>query len=720
MSELMYPNLFSPLTIRGKTYRNRILVSPIGPEIPNEGADGAMSDQAIDFYHSIARGGCARVVTGENDVIYGGAVHGMWAYCEGNPTDRFRESIRRYADACHREGALAFTSFGHMGVYGRYEDPDHPNPMDLLKNLPPELEGALPPASPDYVPKDKNGVPYKFPDKIIGPSDMVLNEPYDGYSRESVIMVSHNGTVVHGATIEQMNEFADAFVHVATVAKECGLDGIVMHSGHGFMFAPWISERLNKRTDEYGGSFENRCRFPIMVLERIRAAVGEDFILEMRWSAEEWAAPLTGHKAFDHMLGVGDTIRFLQELDKRPGLLDVVHVTAGLHYNALYNSRCISNFYYPEGLNVAAAAAVKAAVKNIRVGVVGGMTDPALCEEVIRDGKADFVIMARQLLIADPDFPNKAREGKPEFINTCQRCAECRAEGHCTVNPVNYMMASDEQRFFQKDSAGKKLVVVGGGFGGMKAAEFALERGFAVTLFEKERELGGVMRYVDHDEFKTVFSRYKDNVAARVAEMGADIRLGQAATPELVAAERPDAVIVAVGGTVSPFPFPCEPGANVLDAVTAYLHPELVGQRVAVVGGGLTGTEAAIHWGDQGRAVTLVSRSPKILKKFGGPGSSPFASAETYLVMLEKKYVRVLEGYACDSVTREGVNTTSKNGGLFIPADTVINASGMRADPEGCHAFDGTAPVVIPIGDCVDPKFVGNATFGAWQAVRSL
>ncbi len=718
---MMYPHLFSPLTIRGKTYRNRILVSPIGPEIPNEGEGGVMSDQVIDFYHSVAHGGCARVVSGENDVIYGGAVHGIWAYCEGNPTEAFKDSVRRYAKACHDEGALAFTSFGHMGVFGRYRDPNHPSEPPKMPEMPPELIGTMPPPPPEYIPKDKNGVPYKFPDRIWGPSDMVIHEPYDGYSRlRDTGMDNHDGTVVHGVSVEQMNEFADAFAHCASVAKECGLDGIVIHSGHGFMFAPWISERFNHRTDEYGGSFENRCRFPIMVLERIRAAVGEDFILEMRWSAEEDAEPLTTYKAFEHMLTVDDAVKFFQVLDQHPGLLDVAHITGGLHYNSLYNSRTISNFYFPEGLNVAAAAKVKAAVKNIKVGVVGGMTDPALCDQVIADGKVDFVIMARQLLIADPEFPNKAREGYPEDINTCQRCAECRADGHCTVNPVNFMTANDDKRYIKKDVSGRKLVIVGGGIGGMKAAEYAARRGFDVVLFEKENELGGILRYTDHDRFKTVLHRYKDNVAKRIARMGVDIRLGQAATPELVKAEQADAVIVATGGSAAAFPFPCEEGAQVLDATYADLHADEVGHNIVIVGAGLTGTEAAIHWADEGHHVTLLSRSPKILKKFGTPFASPFASVETYLIMLENTGVDVWEGYACDHVTKDGVTAKHDGEEVFFPADTVINASGMRPDETGCHAFDDCAPTVTTIGDCVNPKFVGDATFAAYQAVMAL
>ncbi len=742
MSELMYPHLFSPITIRGKTYRNRILVAPLGAEIPNEGADGVMSDTAIRFYRRVAAGGCARVMSGENDVIFGCAVHGMYPFCEGVPTEAFKDSFRRYARACHEEGALAFTSFGHMGVFGRV----FPNGVfDLSALMPkggapgpegmpeppggPMTEGpapfsggpfdGMPPMAPPYVPKDRNGVPYKYPEKIYGPSDMIIEVPPDGYSQPSFLgMDDHNGMQVHGVTVEKMNEFADAFAHCARVAKECGLDGINIHSGHGFMFAPWISERFNKRTDEYGGSFENRCRFPIMVLQRIREAVGDDFIIELRWSGEENGKPVVPFEAFEHMIHIEDTVRFFQELDKHPGLVDVAHISAGLHYNALYNSRTISNFYYPEGLNLEDAAKVKAAVKNIRVGVVGGMTDPALCEAAIADGKVDFVIMARQLLVADPAFASKALEGRPEDINNCLRCASCRVRGHCTVNPVNLMLASDEECSPGPQVSGKKLVVAGGGIGGMKAAEFAAERGFDVVLFEKEGELGGILRYTDHDRFKTTLKRYKDNVAKRLEKLGVDVRLNQAATPEAVAAEKADAVIVATGGIPAEASFPCEAGANVIDVTAAYLHPERVGQNVVVVGAGQSGCEAAIHWGDQGKKVTLLSRSPQILKGFAG--SSPLASVETYLVMLDNSKVELHRACACAGVTGEGVRAVGPEGEAFFPADTVILAGGIRPDPGAAEPFAGTAPAVTAIGDSTHPALVGDATFAAWQAVRAL
>jgi NADPH-dependent 2,4-dienoyl-CoA reductase/sulfur reductase-like enzyme len=484
------------------------------------------------------------------------------------------------------------------------------------------------------------------------------------------------------------------------------------------MFSQWVSRRFNKRTDKYGGSMENRARFPIMCLQRIREAVGDDFILEMRFSGEEGISPLTDRKFFKDITTLEDAIGFFKELDKYPGLLDIAHISGGNHTVPILNTRVIANCYFPMGPNVEEAAAIKKAVKNIKVGVVGSLADPQLCEDVIASGKADFVIMARQLLIADPAFPNKALAGEDEKIDNCLRCIVCRANGVCAVNPVNLELGDIDKLHIKKVANPRKVVIVGGGIGGMKAAEYAAEAGHSVVLFEKEAELGGILRYTDNDRFKADIKRFKNNMALRLNKMGIDIRLNTEATPDMVKAENPDAVIVAVGGKHVTLPVPGADGPNVFDSISGYLHPEKVGDTIAVIGGGLTGCEVAIHWADQGKKVVLISRSPGLYRKLlAGRG---MASIDTQLVWLDKLKVEIHKGCACTEITPEGVKAVGKDGEIFFPADTVINATGMNANPEGSTAFDGTAPVVTAIGDCVNAGLIGDAVSAAYNAVTGL
>jgi 2,4-dienoyl-CoA reductase-like NADH-dependent reductase (Old Yellow Enzyme family)/thioredoxin reductase len=711
MSSPKFPHLFSPITIKSTTFKNRILVSPMG--IEEHGEAGIMSERAAQYYDEVARGGCARVCSGENDVIFGSAVHGMYDFFVEQPGEKFKASIRRYVDVCHKHNALAFTSFGYMGVYGRnYPAIFGNNDLEALRQM---NRGRL----VDKVPTDAKGAPYKLPARAYGPSTLIIAEPYDGLTVRDKYTPSNDGKVIEGMTEEMMNKLADSFAHCAGVAREVGLDGIILHSGHGFMFSQWVSRRFNKRADRYGGSMENRARFPIMCLQRIRKAAGNDLIIEMRFSGEENISPITDRKYFEDMLTIEETVAFFKELDKYPGLLDIAHITGGAHALPVLNVRTTANSYFPMGLNVEAAAAVKKAVKNIKVGVVGSLSDPQLCENIVASGQADFVIMARQLLIADPAFPNKASAGEDEKINSCLRCVICRANGFCAINPVDLMLGDCDKLHIKKTGNPGKVVVVGGGIGGMKAAEYAAEAGHSVILFEKEARLGGILRYTDNERFKSDIQRFKNNLETRIKKMGVDIRLNTAATPELAKIESPDAVIVAVGGQHATLPVPGANGPNVIDSISSYLYPEKVGKTVAIIGGGLTGCEAAIHWADLGRKVILISRSPELFRKVHPRGPAD-GSVNTELIWLDRLKVEIHKGCACTEITPHGVRVAGREGQIFIPADTVINAAGINADPERASAFNGTAPVVKAIGDCVNAGLIGDAVLAAHNVIVNL
>jgi 2,4-dienoyl-CoA reductase-like NADH-dependent reductase (Old Yellow Enzyme family)/thioredoxin reductase len=709
MSKLKYPHLFSPITIKGKTFKNRILVSPVG--IDERGEAGIMSERAAQFYDEVASGGCARVCSGENDVTFGSAVHGIYYFFVEQPSEKFKASFRHYVEVCHKHGALAFTSFSYMGVYTRNYSELGSSDLEVMNRM---SRGQL----VYSVPTDSKGVPYKLPTHGYGPTAMIISEPYDSITLKDPMFPGNDGKVVEEMTEDMMDQLANAFAHCASVAKEVGLDGIILHSGHGFMFSQWVSRRFNKRTDKYGGSMENRARFPIMCLQRIRKAVGNDLIIEMRFSGEENISPITDRLFYPDMVTLEETVAFFKELDKYPGLLDIAHISGGCHAIPIYNVRTTASSYFPMGPNVEAAAAVKKALKNIKVGVVGSLSDPQLCEDIIASGKADFVNFARQLLFADPAFPNKALVGEDEKIDNCLRCVTCFHNGLCAVNPVNLMLDDVDKLHIKKSANPRKVAIVGGGIGGMKAAEYAVEAGHSVVLFEKEASLGGILRYTDNERFKVDVKRFKDNMAVRLKKMGVDIRLNTQATPEIIRAENPGAVIVATGGKPAKLPVPGADGPNVLDSVFSYLNPEKVGKTVAIIGGGLTGCEAAIHWADQGKKVILISRSPQLLRKATGGG--PGQNLNTVLIWLDKLKVEIHKGCACTEITPMGIKAVGRDGEIFIAADTVINASGMDSDPRGSSVFDGTAPVVKAIGDCVNAGLIGDAVLAAHNAIVDL
>ena len=714
MKSQRYPNLFSPIKIKNKTFKNRIMVSPMGLDEPyHEGEAGVMSEEAIFFYRQIAAGGAGRICTGESDVVYGSAVSGHYSFFMEEMPPLLVKRIHEYAAACHEYGALAFCSFNHMGVYAR-TSAGRSGRSPILPGKPDEEKGGPPPAVPLYK---KDGTQYTLPEKAYGPSELIINEPYDGVTSRLLEMDNDNGKHIFEMDEKMMNEIADAFARCAANAQKCGLDGMVIHAGHGFLFSQWVSRRFNKRTDEFGGSMENRARFPIMCLKRIREAVGDDFLIEMRFSAEENISPVCEEDFIPETVTIEEAAAFFREIDKYPGLLDIAHITGGLHTVPVYNIRTTANSCFPMALNVKGAAAVKAAVKNIKVGVVGSLSDPDLCEEIIAQGKADFVILCRQLLFSDPEFPKKAEEDRPEDIDNCLRCVICHENDHCAVNPDTIMLGAEDPLALKKQEKRKKIAVIGGGIAGMKAAEYAAKSGHMVTLYEQSDSMGGILNYTEYDELKPDVRRFKNNMVKRLrSNLAVSIRMSVKAEADEIKKGGYDAVIVATGGKQIQLPLPGADRDLVMDAAAAYTNPGRVGEHVVVIGGGLTGCEAAIHWASLGRKVTLVSRSPALMKNVR-PRRPADGSPDTHLMLIHRYRIDVRKGCACRAITDDGVYIAAAAGDVFVPADSVINATGIRTDPEGVNAFAGCAPYVKAIGDVASVGMIGDAVLSAREAV---
>ena len=237
MPELKYKNLFSPITIRGKTFKNRILAAPMGTD--DEAAGGYISERCAYFYERVAKGGSARVCTVEAPINYGTANRNCLTFFDDVPSPGFRRNMSLFSALCHRHGSLAFTSFTHNGIYM------HPE-VRLFKGP---------------IPKDKEGndKPVDMSGKFYGPSEMELHEPWDGITVGSIPTGNFDGRHIHAYTRERLEQIADDYAHCASVAESVGMDGCIVHAGHGFLFSQFVSRRTNMRTDEFGGSMENRA-----------------------------------------------------------------------------------------------------------------------------------------------------------------------------------------------------------------------------------------------------------------------------------------------------------------------------------------------------------------------------------------------------------------------------------------------------------------------------
>jgi 2,4-dienoyl-CoA reductase-like NADH-dependent reductase (Old Yellow Enzyme family) len=387
----------------------------------------------------------------------------------------------------------------------------------------------------------------------------------------------------------------------ALFAKSCGFGMVTLHAAHGFLMHQFMSPTLNHRTDEYGGSFENRMRFPLEIVRAVRAAVGPSFPLELR---------ISGSEVYEGGYGIDYGCRIAEAFD---GLVDLIHVSAGSHEDARVFTVTHPSMFLEDGVNVKYAAEVKKRVKISKVATVGALSDPAMLEEIIASGKADVVEMARGL-ICDPDLPNKAREGREDEIVTCIRCFTCFSNlirhGHivCALNPE--ISDESERKFARTPAQKKKVLVAGGGIAGMEAALACAGRGHEVILCEKSPRLGGVLRCEEKVPFKKHLRRYLDRQAVKIALAGFDLRLNTEATPALAAELEPDAIIAAVGA--EPL-IPHIPGIgreNVFKAEELYIDPEKAGKKVVILGGGLVGCELAVYLGDLGKNVTILEMLP--------------------------------------------------------------------------------------------------------------
>lgn len=671
-----YPNLFSPIEIAGKTFKNRILGSPA---LFGFYALGDTADRVYRMYEDKARGGQAEVVVGETPINYTDAAEVMIPGLDTDYTIKEGpnfEAYKKYADVIKKHDTIANIELFHGGVikvpFGK-------------------------PKSPPWGPV--------------------------GYTRD-------DGVIIEAFDDEKMAKVCKDFATCADFMKAAGFDGIMIHGGHGYLFTQFLSPVINLRTDEYGGSIENRGRFPLAILKSIRDRVGKDFIVELR---------INGADMVEGGATVKDTAEFCSTLD---GLVDLIHVSSGFHMDS-YKTHTFSSHYDPHGVNVERAAYIKKRTK-IPVTVVGGINDPEFAERIISEGKVDFVSLGRQL-IADPEFANKVQNEREDEIRRCMRCYQCygkmpgpgrNKDGamkppsfeimntlkklldgvlYCTINPrSNNELKIDAMPAPQ---CSRNVLVVGGGPGGMQAAITASDRGHNVTLFEKESILGGALRLTDADTHKVDLKNFKDLLVHEVGQRNINVLLDSEVTPEFVVESKPDALILAVGASAS---IPPIPGLHTaIHALEVYMNQDLeVGRKVVMLGGGLSGCETAIYLADKGHDVIIVEMFDRLAPEIAG---MPF---DATMDQLEKrKDITVRTGSRCIEITPEGVMVDDGSGNTqIIECDTVVHSLGMVAKRAETEILAAGIPeaIVFEVGDCVRGARVFEAVNEGFMAAMKI
>lgn len=685
-----YPELFSPLIIRNKRLKNRIISSPHGdPRMFRMDRDGysVFSDDAAEYYGVIARGGAAVVNTGHLGVdprFYLGSHKEYFDFFNPRTNAYLLPSMHKLTEAVHAYGSLASIELNHGGQW--------------------------------CTPVEGN--------KLLGPSYLEKDD----------------GMVVEAMNEEEMNHIADCFAEAAYIGKRAGFDVINVHAAHNWLLGEFFSPIENRREDEYGGSVENRARFPKMVMDRIRSRVGEDMIIAMRISASEI------EKGGITIEDVAKIVGIMSET------VDIVQCSAGKIHNSFTESFTFPSQYMQQGVNSYLARQVKAFSPDCAIETVGGIGDPEFANQLIKSGAADLVGMARSF-IADPDWAEKARLDMEGDIRPCIKCLHCLdfcepldssgSMSYCSVNPRRAYIRDPRPAAF--DAVKKKVAVIGGGPAGMSAAIEICDRGHDVILIEKEDKLGGRLEFADFLEFKKDVRRFRDYLIRQIEKRkGIAVRLNTFADENLMEEIKPDAIIVATGaekfippikGAITGNKAASENEALsgkeaspiAIHASDLFKRFDEIGEKIVIVGGGDVGCEITVQLQMMGKTVDIVEEADKLMKFskgfWEGKVFTEYFLTHEYRPDLrnfddvkEVSNVKIHLESRCEEITQKGVYITGKDGvRQFIEADTVILSTGLK---NSCDApcFDDMAQTVIYIGDRKEVSNIENATRTAYTS----
>jgi len=502
--------------------------------------------------------------------------------------------------------------------------------------------------------------------------------------------------------VEEIETLIAAFGQAAVIARESGFDGIEIHGHEGYLIDQFTSALWNRRTDAYGGALAGRMRFSLSIIRAIQRAAGDDFPICYRYGIEH---KLEGGRTAEESIAMA---RMLEEAG-----VAALHVDAGCYDNWHWPHPPI---YQPPGCMVDMAAAVKPHVR-IPVIAVGRLGYPELADSVLERGLADFIALGRPL-IADPDFPRKAQQGRVETIRPCIGCHVCLGRIvrmrslSCAVNPE----CGDEQRLaIAPAPASRRVLVLGGGIAGLEAARVSALRGHRVTLLEKTDRLGGLLHIAGAPAFKQDIARL---LAFKQQEISAlpnlTLRLNTEATRENIAAHAPDVVVIATGSrclNAGDIGLECEAGARVFCQNDAFL--DRLGKTtgsVLIIGGGSVGCEAGLHLAMQGWSVTIVEQLAEAAADLHE------ANREMLLELLERHQVRLVLETRVTRITKAGAMTEKGS----LAADAVVLAVGSRPINELTELARALVPEVLVVGDCLTPGTIQAAIWSAFKQTRIL
>lgn len=666
-----YPSLFSPIEINGHVLRNRIVAAP------NSGGPNLYAPSGEEY-------------------------------------STFTETAAHYYASFARGGA-ALVNTGHLGVDPRFKLGNNEEQFDFYSE---ELHHHVLP------------VMHMMTDMIHAYGAKASMELNHGGHRATAVdggdllgpcdTVLENGRKVLAMDTEEMERVAQYFANAAKVGRRGGFDAINIHAGHGWLLSSFISPLTNKRTDEFGGSAKNRARFPKMVLKKVREAIGPDMLLIFRFSVSD-LNPCG--------ISMKDSIEMIESFGD---YADIAHCSVG-NLNDFSRTFMLPSKYSKPASEAYLAKAVKAEVE-IFVEAVAGINEPDVADQLIANGSADLVSMARSF-IADPNWAKKAQLGQAEEIRPCLKCLRCleyakpqSGISECTVNPrrvMPYPHKTDELKL-------KRIAVIGGGPAGMLAAYELSVKGHDIDLYEASDRLGGLLKCAEYATFKRDLNRYKNYLVNQV-ESNNKIRvhLNTEATPVMVREQQFDAVVVAVGAKPFLPPIPGLKNAHVMLAHEVYGQEEKLGRNVAIIGGGAVGCELGIHLKSRVDQVHLIEAAEKLIPNHHGlvmeRGFTLFFLEHELDMELRAQHeaelsqnVQIHTNSRCVEARQNQIMIQTGQAVQRLDCDTVILATGFRTGPEIKARYDDVANQVVYVGDCLQVGDIRNTSATAYGAALYL
>jgi 2,4-dienoyl-CoA reductase (NADPH2) len=655
--------LFEPIQISSLTLPNRIIMPALTTFYDFEGGS-----RYEDFYVERVRGGVGLIILGAFQSLYPGrAGKSGWipdeSVKEKGPAklnhDFYIDRLRKWTDAIHKQRGLVAAQ---VATYG-------------------------------YWAKDGLGTPAEE----ISPSGVRLEG-------EAFRPGLENLTFIRGGrplTVEEIHTICAQVGDAALRAKKAGFDAIELQALGGNLLSRFLSPVTNRRTDAYGGPLENRARMLLEAIADIKKKLGDTFPLICRINGEDFIPGGMTLKDYQQLAPLLERAG-VHALDLMPGWYET---------RRPMNQMCLPRgafIYLAEGLKQVVKIPVAA---NIRI------NDPVLAERALAEGKTDLIAMCSPL-IADPELPNKAKEGRVEDIRMCTGCCTCWSDLAEKFQPigcsVNAQVGKETQLVITPAKEPKKVWVIGGGPGGMEAARVAALRGHRVTLFEKQDRLGGQLLYADLPPHKGEWTHFIRYLSTQIKKLGVEVRLHTEITVKDVESAKPDAVVVATGAAPLIPAIPGAKGKNVANAIDVLTGKKSVGPSAVVIGGGSLGCETAEFLAEKGMKVTVLEMLPRM------GNDIDLWNRWVILDRISATTIQMEPNTKAVALTEKGVEAMTEDKPRFFDCDTVVLAVGSREDNALAQALEGKVASLHKVGDCVKPQKVKQAVQSGFQAGLEL